>query len=1103
MNHKFIALGTGLLFAGAAAAFTPTTRSFPEMLPALAGQEMAQQSSSSMQRAPLNPNKDMGTKIFAHTVNGWDYDLTVHYLDFFTGDPKKFNKLESCILTFGNRWDRDNPRMLGPVAGAWAGDGYYAHRLVYYSLGITRINNWVKVDPETGYSEQLQLITETGADPKWWKLPQALIWNPNDPDKIYAMHRNDDGSVTSVISPVDKATGEYKDAIAVLPEYYMAAAFDYDNQLLALRWEGDAEGNIVGTRLDVLDPTDNYNVISSTPILVNGQPYRLYYDTNSIAVDYTTGDIWWSAWGLLAGEENFSANYLIKIDPLTCATENYGKMGVDEGIDGLYVPYQELGQARTAPARVENLNFTKDANGDNKVTLSWTNPTTYWNRRSMKNLSSVEIYRDNLEGQPVGTVSATGMEGKSMTWVDENGVQGVHKYYVVPVNAKGKGVPRSIDAFVGRDVPGQVENLKAVTNDTKTIELTWDVPTRGDNDGWFDASDITYTITRMPGKVKLGTTKETKFHDTTIGEAQFYTYSIVASNAEGKGTATVSNGVLAGTGIRPPFSTEFKTAIEAQRFTAIDKNADGRAFAYGDNSHILRQTMRLDISDGSNDDILVSPTLILEKGKTYKVQYKEFFGFLTGQSTRVSKQPVRIVGGTAPTAEAMTDIYVEDLERTVDHYKYDGATYTAYFKSPVDGDYYIGYELLTEKEELMWLYIEGFSIEEAPADDLAATALQAHRYLSTIENNIFTVEVYNNGENKQSDYKVQIAYLNADDEPTVFAETDMVPELEAYQTDYVEVEGIVPVLGSLRIVAITNLANDGNPANNMSPVLNAECEEVPALNHTVNDVTTKAVDTNMPLGHYKACTAAQTIYTPDMTVFDRIYEGKKPAVTRIAWEYESIADFIPFESTKVSVYMSQTDQKGFNRNATFLPVADAPLFEDFVPFYLGSNYMVADFDEPYFFDPAKPLVVTIAKEETEHNEYLVRWNCFGFDWGAAEYPSMRYQGNAPFDAANPGTSGNSYAAAPLIHLTVKTDLAGVDEVVLTGKGAVYFSAATSSVESVDFDMTSVEVYDLSGKLVKTVAVAEGATSAYIGCENGMYLLKVNGTDRVITLKVRI
>ncbi len=86
---------------------------------------------------------------------------------------------------------------------------------------------------------------------------------------------------------------------------------------------------------------------------------------------------------------------------------------------------------------------------------------------------------------------------------------------------------------------------------------------------------------------------------------------------------------------------------------------------------------------------------------------------------------------------------------------------------------------------------------------------------------------------------------------------------------------------------------------------------------------------------------------------------------------------------------------------------------------------------------------------------------------------------------------------------MNTGESGVDEIVLGGDGAVYYNAATASVESLDFEMTSVEVYDLSGKLIKTVAVAEGANSAYIGCDKGIYLLKVNGAESVFTLKVRI
>jgi len=54
MNQKLIALGTGLLFTGAAFAVTPTTLSFPEMFQMPASQEMPR-SESQMQRVRKCP----------------------------------------------------------------------------------------------------------------------------------------------------------------------------------------------------------------------------------------------------------------------------------------------------------------------------------------------------------------------------------------------------------------------------------------------------------------------------------------------------------------------------------------------------------------------------------------------------------------------------------------------------------------------------------------------------------------------------------------------------------------------------------------------------------------------------------------------------------------------------------------------------------------------------------------------------------------------------------------------------------------------------------------------------------------------------------------
>jgi len=96
-----------------------------------------------------------------------------------------------------------------------------------------------------------------------------------------------------------------------------------------------------------------------------------------------------------------------------------------------------------------------------------------------------------------------------MEFTDKGAPQGIHKYYVIAVNDKGEGVETFIEAFVGRDVPGQVNDLTVKDKDNgKSVEITWTAPTVGASEGWFD-SKITYDVERLPGNTKLATGLET------------------------------------------------------------------------------------------------------------------------------------------------------------------------------------------------------------------------------------------------------------------------------------------------------------------------------------------------------------------------------------------------------------------------------------------------------------------------------------------------------------------------------------------------------------------------------------------------------------------
>lgn len=1090
MKFKSIALGAALMVAGTALAGIGNISSFPGQRPVSQFNGEAR----NIQRAPLNPNKDKGTKIFGYTT--LDYDGIRHYVDFYSSNPRNINKLNDILV--GGSYDESMPRNIGCVGGAWAGDAYYTYRLFYYTF-TTRVIDWIKVDPKTGKSQEIRLVREIGADdPSWWSPLQGMMWNPTD-GKLYALAQNTDGSITSVIKTVDRATGIQSNTKA-LSKYYFSAAFSYDNELYAITWKYDDKGNITGTLLDVLDPEDNFDVISSNELLVDGKPWIIYYD-NNITFDYTTGELWWNA-VQVSNYKEFLANpqtvvpqediRLIKIDPRSNTTENFGDYGTMTNIGGMYIDY-DIAESRTAPAIVENTSFTIDPQGADKVTINWTNPTMRWNRSKLSNLASVEIYRDSYPGSPVGTVTATGKEGQKMSFTDDKASAGIHTYYIVAVNAAGKGVPAKINAFVGKDVPGPVNNLTASTTDGKSIHLEWSKPTRGDNEGWFDDSDLSYTITRLPDNVNLGTIKTTSYDDKTLGDAQMYRYVIATSNSKGSGAGIESNAVYAGNGIRPPFSTKFETKIEADRFSTLDKNGDYNTFEYKFNVHNTLETFGIIFSNYDNDDVLVSPTLKVEKGKSYKITYTLNFGSLNIPGTRDIKTPFRLIGGTQPTVEAMTDILFEDLEHE-NTLPMDVEEYVVYFTAPVDGDYYVGLETLVKQETELWMYVEGFEIDNAPSDDLDAQEIDCYLYLSTLNNNSFGVKVYNNGDKTQNKYTVKLAVLDDSGNPEVFAETEDVPEIKAHESQIVKMSAKMPSLGEKKLVAIVDLKGDGNDSNNMTVPMTVMSDETEPLNFTANIDDKETALTNVPFNHYFPCTATQTIYTPAMTLLDRIYPDQTPTITRIAWEGTSTRDFPAFEDTQITVYMSQTDEAGYDKDSPqFLDVDSEPLFDDFVPLKGGRNYVVVDFDEPFPFNPKKSIVVTVLKEDQVHGDWLFAWRTFDENWVMEKFHSVHYTGTTPIDITSPEGRILCYPNAPVLHLAIQGISAGLGHLVMTGNSAVLYNPATSSVETSGYPVASVEVFNQAGQLLERVE-GNGAESVRINSANGLYLIKVNGVD---------
>ncbi len=159
--------------------------------------------------------------------------------------------------------------------------------------------------------------------------------------------------------------------------------------------------------------------------------------------------------------------------------------------------------------------------------------------------------------------------------------------------------------------------------------------------------------------------------------------------------------------IQPPYLNTFDTAADAEGFTILDLNEDGRTWGWAESEHpegTYIQEMRVWEMEGK-DDWLISPAIRLEAGEVYNMSlHARPYGFW-GENFEMKI-------GTAPTVEGMNEIVIPEV-RMRDGTKGE-SDYFGYFSPTESGEYYLGIHANTEKEGF-YLYIDNLAVS-APMD---------------------------------------------------------------------------------------------------------------------------------------------------------------------------------------------------------------------------------------------------------------------------------------------------------------------------------------------------------------------------------------------------
>ena len=706
----------------------------------------------------------------------YDMKYRTHGLTSFRTDfPSKY----TLIKDYGNVYGKT------PIftAGTYVGNQYLAYETTLYSnvlmpRGISVIN------PTTGEYERKTTFPENTPI----LILDEMTYDPKT-ERIFGMHYDTDKFITDLYEINNKTFALAKVATINKPFFTLSANNGF---LYAVTTDRDIKKSflvkIKQSSIDAGKQTCTVETVSPT----TGTGINIGNYSQSMEFDKTTHRLWWVA---QAADDQA---YLVELNPET-GTSISQKL-IKDGLQllSMAIPYQYV--ADETPSYVRGLAIKAGEQGANNATLSWTTPTLNYRNKSLSTIDGIKIYRNN---ELVKTLNTTA-KGENMTWKDTELSEGYYIYKVVPYNTNGDGVYKETDAFVGEDVPGAPVNVKLVANGTEGT-ITWNEPTTGAHNGYFDNSTLTYDVMRLPDNVKIVTrTAERSVKDNVKSHAG-YSYVVTAYNKKGKGLSATSNTVAYGSIESIPFISGLETKSEFDKWTIIDNNQDGMSWSFNETSS---RTL-YDRSEKSADDWLVSPPLTFSKDKKYQLRYTYSTANWVDPSThKPVMEKMKVFYGTQPTPDKLSTL-IKDLGEF--HTSSENYYYGKEVFSPTEtANGYIAFQACSEALKGQ-IYLKNVSLREYSEKDLSVKELKGSVTANCNTEQSFIITVGNEGSAVVNDYTVEL--FNTDNQEVLGTAKGISINPDATTT--ITVTWVPKAEGEVNVSARVVLAGDTYPADNV------------------------------------------------------------------------------------------------------------------------------------------------------------------------------------------------------------------------------------------------------------------------------------------------
>ena len=985
----------------------------------------ASSASAPNRQAPLVIKKANGTTKTAYGVLG--FDLT---------DGNMLNGLVSFPFTEGARFSL--VKYFGD-ANHDVTAGAYAERYYYAELTQTDLTTQKMIPVELIRYDIEKDVTESVGELSGYTSHINDMSYDYSTKTMYAISVLND-AYTQLFT-IDLNTAESK-LVADLDRRFFTLACTYEGQLYGISFEGD---------FCKIDKTNgNVTVVGATGW------HPTYYQ--SMEFDHSDETLYWAA--NLMGGTDFD-DCIATVDINTGAAQKVAAVGNSPQIAGLYVPF--AASAKGTPSAVSDFECVPGANGATTVALYWMNPTQTFDGKELSSLTDIKVYRDR---ELIKTFENPEM-GEEMSYTDDLGdvKGGYHFYSVVASNSVGAGAEEKVRIFVGRDIPADITTLTLQHDGYDKAVISWNQPELGPNGGYVDASSLSYKVVRKPdGRVIADGLKQTTVSDENISPVGQYSYSVVASNADGESNAVETETRVFGPAYSMPVTFDF-TAFDADNsWTVMDANKDGYAWMWTKVSSGDRVMGHQASSTAASDDWLISYYMPFEKDATYRAEME-----LHAYSADKLEFALLDEMYTVKPAQVLDTVTIKGNR--------DKQRIGVVFKAESDGYKNLGIHALSPMRA-DWLEVFNLSVKKAEKSNLAAVSISGPDKPMAKKESVYTVRVENRGTDKAYAYRVTLVDKNGEE----LNHKDVAVTLNSGEYADVEVAWTPQVADTTAICGVVRTWPDDEYADdNTTDYMTVIVREAFDGDVVAIGLESSSTASSSPFDLSNQYAAALNIYSAD-----EIGENKDMLIQKLAWPYDALYQYSDVETIPVRIYLANTDLT--NTKDGWIPEEQLTLVYDGITSIAqkSTGDLTIALDEPFKYEAGKNLAVLTAVNCDTYCPYVSFRQYNSPLEGNAAYEWGSYYAKQWFDFTQVGHQNYySRTASIMIYMTdAKTD--GIT------------SANTAAVAG-----TVYTVSDVAGRVVATGVFSEQGTVNTSGLQRGVYVVsyKVDGKRQAMKISV--